>query len=147
MGLGLQQLWENRDWRHPRHPKVHRDARSRIPIPQYSLMANQKRRKPYYRASISGTFRAPWSAQPIADIQSRCEASAFSTNDKDTDDPKAPVAYHQLYRMIEDYFLSGTPDPSRKICRTSLPPLYFQHPGNPTPLPHHPQTHTPKATL
>jgi len=148
MGLGLQQLWENRDWRHPRHAKVHRDARSRLPIPPTPRVANQRRRKPSYRASISGTFRVPWPARAIADIQSRCEASAFSTNDKDTDDPKAPVAYHQLYRMIEDYFLSGTTDPSRKVCRTSLPPLYFQHPGNcltPPPPPPPPQT-IPKLT-
>ena len=113
-------------------------------------MANSKRRKPSYRASISGTVRTPRSAQANADIQSRCEASAFSTNDKDTDDPKAPVAYHQLYRMIEDYFLSGTADPSRKVCRTSLPPLYFQHPGNPhlpPPLSHPPNSHLPGHSL
>lgn len=57
MGLGLQQLWENRDRRHPRHAKVHRDARSRLPIPPTPRVANQRRRKPSYRASISGILR------------------------------------------------------------------------------------------
>ncbi|MCJ1260216.1 hypothetical protein MMC22_000075 [Lobaria immixta] len=52
-----------------------------------------------------------------------CEANAFG----DTND--SPV-FRQLIETVEEYFLSGATDPSQKVCRTSLPPLYFQHPGH-----------------
>ena len=37
--------------------------------------------------------------------------------------------HERVLQAVEQYFLSGVVDPSAKVCRTSLPPLYFQHPG------------------
>ena len=52
----------------------------------------------------------------------RCEASAFN-------DRERPPVYGQVLDAVEQYFMSGVTDPSHKVGRTSLPPLYFQHPG------------------
>nr|ANM86720.1 hypothetical protein [Cladonia uncialis subsp. uncialis]AUW30984.1 hypothetical protein [Cladonia uncialis subsp. uncialis] len=51
-----------------------------------------------------------------------CKAEAYN------DDKELPVQ-HQLLRAVEQYFLDSHPNPNHKVCRTSLPPMYFQHPG------------------
>ncbi|KAA6412105.1 MAG: hypothetical protein FRX48_04255 [Lasallia pustulata] len=53
-----------------------------------------------------------------------CDASAFIQNNQ------APT-HELIMEAVEDYFLGGAvADRSAKVCRTSLPPLYFQHPGH-----------------
>lgn len=52
----------------------------------------------------------------------RCETNAFSES-------KDSIGYQQVLQEVENYFITGTTNPSQKVCRTSLPPLYFQHPG------------------
>lgn len=59
-----------------------------------------------------------------------CEATAFGSNRKGNKGSTAPLALELIYQSVEDYFIGGTTDPSQKVCRTSLPPLYFQHPGH-----------------
>jgi hypothetical protein len=51
-----------------------------------------------------------------------CEASAFC-------DSSEMPGYLQVLRAVEDYFLSGVGDTTKKVSWTSLPPLYFQFPG------------------
>lgn len=34
-----------------------------------------------------------------------------------------------LMEYVEDYFQSGVEDPTQRIRKTNLPPLYFQHLG------------------
>ena len=63
------------------------------------------------------------------EFSARCEATAFGSNEKEDKGYTIPLALQHVYRSVEDYFLSGTTDPSQKVHRTSLPPLYFQHPG------------------
>jgi len=41
-----------------------------------------------------------------------------------------PLAMTLLLQEIENYFVSGTTSFSPKVRLTSLPPLYFQHPGH-----------------
>ncbi|KAL9102938.1 MAG: hypothetical protein Q9163_001964 [Psora crenata] len=38
--------------------------------------------------------------------------------------------YDGLLEAVEEYFLQSSPDLSRKVCRTSLPPVYLQHRGH-----------------
>ena len=52
----------------------------------------------------------------------RCEANAFNPVDQ------TPVHCSLLINVLE-YFQKGVVDSSQKVHRTSLPPLYFQHPG------------------
>lgn len=59
-----------------------------------------------------------------------CEATAFGSNGKGNKDSTALLALEQVSQSVEDYFIGGTIDPSEKVCRTPLPPLYFQHPGH-----------------
>lgn len=55
-------------------------------------------------------------------ITCSCEASAYSD-----------TAEHQVFckvlDSVEEYFIQGADNLSRKVSRTSLPPLYLQHPG------------------
>lgn len=69
-----------------------------------------------------------------------CEANAFNKSDA-----TQPV-HESLLEAVLHYFSAGVTDPSQKVYQTSLPPIYFQHPGTPTiplpplsPLPHPPQ--------
>ena len=62
------------------------------------------------------------------DSYARCVASAF-TVDKIDRHHKTPPMHQQLYRDIEQYFSNGSIATSEKVCRTSLPPIYLQHPG------------------
>ncbi|KAH9221152.1 peptidase family C78-domain-containing protein [Leptodontidium sp. 2 PMI_412] len=39
-------------------------------------------------------------------------------------------AYELLFRAVENYFINGCTDYNPKIRCTSLPPIYFQHPGH-----------------
>ncbi|KAL8702565.1 MAG: hypothetical protein Q9201_004262 [Fulgogasparrea decipioides] len=52
-----------------------------------------------------------------------CEASAFN-------DVKNPPVFKQVYREVERYFASYTVASAEKVCRTSAPPIYFQHQGH-----------------
>lgn len=50
------------------------------------------------------------------------------TTPSETEQPETP-AYERLFEALEAYFANGESSLTRKICRTSLPPIYFQHPG------------------
>ncbi|KAL8973295.1 MAG: hypothetical protein Q9197_002409, partial [Variospora fuerteventurae] len=50
-----------------------------------------------------------------------CEASAFN-------DAENPPAFRKLYEEVERYFVGHSSPSPEKVCRTSLPPIYFQHP-------------------
>ncbi|KAL8761835.1 MAG: hypothetical protein Q9184_002078 [Pyrenodesmia sp. 2 TL-2023] len=52
-----------------------------------------------------------------------CEASAFN-------DTNSPPAFKKVYEEVERYFVSHTTPSPEKVCRTSLPPVYFQHQGH-----------------
>ncbi|KAI4128568.1 MAG: hypothetical protein LQ338_002662 [Usnochroma carphineum] len=52
-----------------------------------------------------------------------CEASAFN-------DANSPPAFKKVYDYVERYFVSHTSPSPKKVCRTSLPPVYFQHQGH-----------------
>ncbi|KAL2050752.1 hypothetical protein ABVK25_008990 [Lepraria finkii] len=52
-----------------------------------------------------------------------CRAEAFNER-KDL-----PVQ-HQLLQAVEQYFLDGHPNMNGRVCQTSQPPMYFQHPGH-----------------
>ncbi|KAM3071981.1 hypothetical protein ACMFMG_008448 [Clarireedia jacksonii] len=54
-----------------------------------------------------------------------CEANALKTRRKD----QTP-AYQLLYKEAEQYFVDGCTIFDRKVRQTSLPPIYFQHPGH-----------------
>lgn len=54
-------------------------------------------------------------------------ADAFTVNK--IADRREPV-YAVLLQYIMEYFSQGVTDPSQKVYRTSLPPIYFQHPGH-----------------
>ena len=52
-----------------------------------------------------------------------CEANAFS-------DSNDVSGYQHVLNAVEDYFLGAVPHTgNKKVCNTSLPPLYFQYPG------------------
>ena len=57
-----------------------------------------------------------------ANSSHRCEASAF-------DSAEETPAYENLLVNILEYFIAGVESPLQKINRTSLPPIYLQHPG------------------
>ena len=40
----------------------------------------------------------------------------------------------KLLDAVEKYFSTESPDSARKVCRTSLPPIFFQHPGTRSPM-------------
>jgi hypothetical protein len=40
-----------------------------------------------------------------------------------------------LMEFVENYFQSGVEDPTERIRKTNLPPLYFQHNGKRPPHP------------
>lgn len=50
--------------------------------------------------------------------------SAYSFNSA-----KSLINRDELLDSVEEYFLNGHPNLLNKVCRTSLPPIYFQHPG------------------
>lgn len=52
----------------------------------------------------------------------RCEANAFGQVGE-------TFAYGRLLEAVEQYFVPTSEPHSRRVCRTSLPPIYFQHPG------------------
>ncbi|KAL8976058.1 MAG: hypothetical protein Q9177_006925, partial [Variospora cf. flavescens] len=52
-----------------------------------------------------------------------CEASAFN-------DAENPPAFRKVYDEVERYFVGHSSPSPEKVCRTSLPPIYFQHPGH-----------------
>ncbi|KAI9881370.1 MAG: hypothetical protein M1830_003377 [Pleopsidium flavum] len=52
-----------------------------------------------------------------------CEANAFSQAGE-------ILAYELLLHAVEKYFIPTLNDPLQKVCRSSLPPIYFQHPGH-----------------
>ena len=58
----------------------------------------------------------------MADCKRSCEANAFNAVDK------TPV-YRDVLEAVAEYFLAGVTDPAQKVYKTSLPPIYFQHPG------------------
>lgn len=62
------------------------------------------------------------------DNYASCAANAFTVAKIDKRH-KTPSIHQQLYRHIEKYFSSGSIATSEKVCRTSLPPVYLQHPG------------------
>ncbi|KAG9247883.1 peptidase family C78-domain-containing protein [Calycina marina] len=53
-----------------------------------------------------------------------CDAQAFKST------KNGPKAIDLLLDSVEAYFLGGATNLNPKIRRTSLPPLYFQHPGH-----------------
>ncbi|CAF9933021.1 MAG: hypothetical protein ALECFALPRED_005462 [Alectoria fallacina] len=53
-----------------------------------------------------------------------CSADAFN-------EVKELPTHDCLLEAVEQYFLASCPSKSsQKVCRTSLPPIYFQHPGH-----------------
>jgi hypothetical protein len=56
----------------------------------------------------------------------RCEAQAFKTK------RNGPLAHDLLFQAVENYFINGCTTFDAKVRLTSLPPLYFQHPGKVT---------------
>lgn len=53
-----------------------------------------------------------------------CSADAFNEG-------KELPTHERLLEAVEQYFLASCPpSSSQKVCRTSLPPIYFQHPGH-----------------
>ncbi|KAI9818573.1 MAG: hypothetical protein M1827_000632 [Pycnora praestabilis] len=52
-----------------------------------------------------------------------CEPNAFG-------DDESTSARERLLLAVEDYFTSGITEVDQKVHRTSLPPIYFQHPGH-----------------
>ncbi|KAF5879623.1 putative peptidase family c78 protein [Botrytis fragariae] len=55
-----------------------------------------------------------------------CDTAAMKTR-KDRGDPPA---VNLLYSKVESYFFDGALDYNCKVRETSLPPIYFQHPGH-----------------
>lgn len=53
-------------------------------------------------------------------------------------------AYDLLFNAVEQYFVNGCADYNPKVRCTSLPPIYFQHPGM---FPSHPQMPFPQFVL
>jgi hypothetical protein len=53
----------------------------------------------------------------------RCDAQAFKAK------KNGPPAYDLLLQAVENYFANGSTTFGEKLRLTSLPPLYFQHPG------------------
>lgn len=51
-----------------------------------------------------------------------CETSAYC-------DTAESQAFRQVLDSVEEYFVQGADNLSPKVFRTSLPPLYLQHPG------------------
>ena len=60
----------------------------------------------------------------LADRTSSCLADAFNEG-------KELPTHERLLEAVEQYFLAPrtAPDLPHKVSRTSLPPIYFQHPG------------------
>ncbi|KAF4634667.1 hypothetical protein G7Y89_g3448 [Cudoniella acicularis] len=56
-----------------------------------------------------------------------CDAQGLKPK-KDKKD--APSAYHLLFQAVEAYFANGCVDFNSKVRCTTLPPIYFQHPGH-----------------
>lgn len=70
-----------------------------------------------YRVNVQDTHLSSWILKSV-----RCIANNFGN--------RTDVAIEQqLLNAVEQYFLNGRPNLSNKVCRTSLPPVYFQHPG------------------
>ncbi|PBP20510.1 hypothetical protein BUE80_DR008631 [Diplocarpon rosae] len=53
-----------------------------------------------------------------------CDAQGLKTR------PTSRPAYELLFRAVENYFLDGCTDYGPKVRCTSLPSIYFQHPGH-----------------
>jgi zinc finger-containing ubiquitin peptidase 1 len=61
-----------------------------------------------------------------------CDAQGMKAK-KDRKD--ADPAHVLLFKAVEAYFANGCTDFDPKVRCTSLPPLYFQHPGKYLPKP------------
>ncbi|KUJ20197.1 DUF1671-domain-containing protein [Mollisia scopiformis] len=55
-----------------------------------------------------------------------CSAQAFKPKKGSNSQPGSEL----LFTAIENYFINGCTDYDPKVRRTSLPPIYFQHPGH-----------------
>ena len=59
-------------------------------------------------------------------MASRCNSKAYGSSNTTT-------AHERLLRSVEAYFASAPastpPDAAARVVQTSLPPVYFQHPG------------------
>ena len=83
------------------------------------------RLKLYYRTSIlSMRLHHAQTAFKLADWSYRCSADAFN-------DGKELPTHERLLEAVEHYFLASCPSPksSHRVFRTSLAPIYLQHPG------------------
>ncbi|QSZ34841.1 hypothetical protein DSL72_007700 [Monilinia vaccinii-corymbosi] len=56
----------------------------------------------------------------------QCDTVALKTRKERGEGPAANL----LYKKVEEYFLEGCVDFESKVRETSLPPIYFQHPGH-----------------
>ncbi|KAG4034044.1 hypothetical protein MFRU_003g00220 [Monilinia fructicola] len=56
----------------------------------------------------------------------QCDTVALKTRKERGETPAANL----LYQKVEEYFLDGCVDFESKVRETSLPPIYFQHPGH-----------------
>ena len=52
----------------------------------------------------------------------RCETQGFRN-------PEPGKSEALLLEEVENYFMSGVVDPTKRIRPTNLPPIFFQHPG------------------
>jgi hypothetical protein len=67
-------------------------------------------------------FDNPPGATSLTKYFYSCEVRAFVSS------PQAP-AHEKVLDVVEEYFRSGSGDLEGRICKTWLPPLYFQYPG------------------
>lgn len=85
-------------------------------------MLTESRPRLCLSASMLGTNWPFEACQIRAHTKCRCEASAFN-------DANNPPAFKKVYEDVERYFANHAAPSSEKVCRTSLPPVYFQHQG------------------
>ena len=52
-----------------------------------------------------------------------CDTNAFNASGNTTE------AHQAVLAAVLEYFAAGVIDRSAKVYQTSLPPIYFQHPG------------------
>lgn len=62
---------------------------------------------------------------PFTNISNSCDAQGLKQKKKG----EGPPADQLLFQAVQSYFVNGSTDFDSKVRLTSLPPIYFQHPG------------------
>ena len=93
--------------------------------------ADKPRPKHFSKALVLGMYAMIFQWER-AHVTPRCTADSFSEPGDLCNEIGRLTVHQELFRAVERYFSQSSSNTSPKVCRTSLPPIYFQHRGKQT---------------